>query len=104
MYRGTRTSTASPFHVFLAKTWGGVIWGWIIYNFVFHNEHVFGHYVDPDPNLWTDEYLGIPPDEEGLAPFNPNPRSIQIPGVHRIPFHFNPYLIEQRYGENPFKF
>ncbi|KAL0280920.1 UNVERIFIED_CONTAM: hypothetical protein PYX00_002072 [Menopon gallinae] len=47
---------------------GTFMWGWIIYHFINDFDHITGEYVTPDPSLWTDEELGIPPDSAGPAP------------------------------------
>lgn len=41
------------------------IWGNIFYSFWYQPELALGHilYQPPDPSLWTDEDLGIPPDD-----------------------------------------
>lgn len=44
------------------------MWGCIIYHFINDLDLITGEYNTPDPNLWTDEELGIPPDSEGPAP------------------------------------
>ncbi|XP_045195249.2 NADH dehydrogenase [ubiquinone] 1 beta subcomplex subunit 2, mitochondrial-like [Mercenaria mercenaria] len=38
------------------------------YNFYHHPEHVTGHYPKMEPSKWTDEELGIPPDDEDIYP------------------------------------
>ncbi|KAK6168751.1 hypothetical protein SNE40_019935 [Patella caerulea] len=44
---------------------GVFLWYWILYGLYREPEHIIGHYVLPDTSKWTDEELGIPPDEEG---------------------------------------
>lgn len=41
------------------------LWAWISYNFWYDPEFVFGHpdFEMSNPALWTDEELGIPPDD-----------------------------------------
>lgn len=40
-------------------------WTYWFYS-LYQDPHVFtGHFHFPDPDLWTDEELGIPPDSEG---------------------------------------
>ncbi|XP_029048966.1 NADH dehydrogenase (ubiquinone) 1 beta subcomplex, 2, 8kDa [Osmia lignaria lignaria] len=41
----------------------GIGWWWILYSFWHHSDHVFGEFEYPHPDDWTDEELGIPPDE-----------------------------------------
>jgi hypothetical protein len=40
-------------------------WFWIFYNFWYDPDMLLGHpsYQPPNPELWTDEELGIPPDD-----------------------------------------
>ncbi|EFN67227.1 NADH dehydrogenase [ubiquinone] 1 beta subcomplex subunit 2, mitochondrial [Camponotus floridanus] len=49
--------------VYAAEAIGGVLWWWVLW----HLWHDFGHIVGevpyPDPSKWTDEELGIPPDD-----------------------------------------
>ncbi|XP_071494184.1 NADH dehydrogenase [ubiquinone] 1 beta subcomplex subunit 2, mitochondrial-like [Diadema antillarum] len=40
------------------------MWFWILWRFYHEPEDVFGHFEYPDPSKWTDEELGIPPDDE----------------------------------------
>merc|ERR1712241_1254715 len=38
-------------------------WGWVTWHILTEPEHVFGEFNTPDPKEWTDEELGIPPDD-----------------------------------------
>ena len=42
-----------------------ILWAWMSYNLWYDPEMVFGHpdYELPNTELWTDEELGIPPDD-----------------------------------------
>jgi hypothetical protein len=40
-----------------------IVWWWIFYNLWAHWENVVGHFPYPDTSKWTDEELGIPPDD-----------------------------------------
>lgn len=43
-----------------------IFWTYL-FSMLFHDPGVItGHYFPPDPNTFTDEQLGIPPDDEGL--------------------------------------
>ncbi|XP_056367275.1 NADH dehydrogenase [ubiquinone] 1 beta subcomplex subunit 2, mitochondrial [Oenanthe melanoleuca] len=42
----------------------GFMWFWILWQFWHNSEMVLGHFPYPDPSAWTDEELGIPPDDE----------------------------------------
>ncbi|XP_028745169.1 NADH dehydrogenase [ubiquinone] 1 beta subcomplex subunit 2, mitochondrial [Peromyscus leucopus] len=41
-----------------------LMWFWILWRFWHDSDAVLGHFSYPDPSQWTDEELGIPPDEE----------------------------------------
>ncbi|NXS97218.1 NDUB2 dehydrogenase, partial [Jacana jacana] len=42
----------------------GFMWFWILWHFWHSSDMVLGHFPYPDPAAWTDEELGIPPDDE----------------------------------------
>ncbi|XP_028929066.1 NADH dehydrogenase [ubiquinone] 1 beta subcomplex subunit 2, mitochondrial [Ornithorhynchus anatinus] len=50
--------------VFQAELWSGVMWFWILWRFWHDSDAVLGHFPYPDASQWTDEELGIPPDDE----------------------------------------
>ncbi|XP_006861236.1 PREDICTED: NADH dehydrogenase [ubiquinone] 1 beta subcomplex subunit 2, mitochondrial [Chrysochloris asiatica] len=50
--------------VILAEFLSGTMWFWILWRFWHESDAVLGHFPYPDPSKWTDEELGIPPDEE----------------------------------------
>ena len=39
-------------------------WFWMSYRFFQEPDHVLGHFKFPNPKKWTDEELGIPPEDE----------------------------------------
>ncbi|VDI54890.1 uncharacterized protein LOC143047691 [Mytilus galloprovincialis] len=39
------------------------MWFWIFYKCITDYGHLMPHFKIPDPNQWTDEELGIPPDD-----------------------------------------
>ncbi|CAO2644286.1 NADH dehydrogenase [ubiquinone] 1 beta subcomplex subunit 2, mitochondrial [Lemmus lemmus] len=41
-----------------------LMWFWILWRFWHDSDAVLGHFSYPDPSQWTDEELGIPPDDE----------------------------------------
>lgn len=43
-------------------TGGLVIW-WVLYRSFYDYQHITGHWFPPDVSKWTDEELGIPPDD-----------------------------------------
>ncbi|PNJ51976.1 NADH dehydrogenase [ubiquinone] 1 beta subcomplex subunit 2, mitochondrial isoform X1 [Pongo abelii] len=50
--------------VFQSEFFSGLMWFWILWRFWHDSEEVLGHFPYPDPSKWTDEELGIPPDDE----------------------------------------
>ncbi|XP_051248245.1 NADH dehydrogenase [ubiquinone] 1 beta subcomplex subunit 2, mitochondrial [Dicentrarchus labrax] len=43
---------------------GGFMWFWILWHLWHDTDAVTGHFPWPDASQWTDEELGIPPDDE----------------------------------------
>lgn len=41
-----------------------VMWWWIIWHLYWDWGHIVGEFDYPDTSKWTDEELGIPPDDE----------------------------------------
>ncbi|XP_034258651.1 NADH dehydrogenase [ubiquinone] 1 beta subcomplex subunit 2, mitochondrial [Pantherophis guttatus] len=52
------------FAVVIGEASSGLMWFWILWRFWHDPDEVLGHFPFPDPSLWTDEELGIPPDDE----------------------------------------
>ncbi|XP_074123840.1 NADH dehydrogenase [ubiquinone] 1 beta subcomplex subunit 2, mitochondrial [Sminthopsis crassicaudata] len=50
--------------VFQANLLSATMWFWILWRFWHDSDAVLGHFPYPDPSQWTDEELGIPPDEK----------------------------------------
>ncbi|XP_071071414.1 NADH dehydrogenase [ubiquinone] 1 beta subcomplex subunit 2, mitochondrial [Dasypus novemcinctus] len=50
--------------VIQAEFFSAVMWFWIFWRFWHDSDAVLGHFPYPDPSQWTDEELGIPPDDE----------------------------------------
>lgn len=46
-----------------AEIAGGLAWWWFLYRMYYDYSHITGHWEYPDPSKWTDEELGIPPDD-----------------------------------------
>ncbi|MPC47563.1 NADH dehydrogenase [ubiquinone] 1 beta subcomplex subunit 2, mitochondrial-like [Portunus trituberculatus] len=61
-----RTAPAAPSKTVTrrAEIVSSIMWWWILYHFMTDYEHITGEFAYPDPSLWTDEELGIPPDDE----------------------------------------
>ncbi|XP_020279989.1 NADH dehydrogenase [ubiquinone] 1 beta subcomplex subunit 2, mitochondrial-like [Pseudomyrmex gracilis] len=51
--------------IIAAEIFGGFMWWWILWHFWHDFGHIVGEFPYPDPSEWTDEELGIPPDEDG---------------------------------------
>ncbi|XP_066580508.1 NADH dehydrogenase [ubiquinone] 1 beta subcomplex subunit 2, mitochondrial [Amia ocellicauda] len=49
---------------FQAELLSGFMWFWILWHFWHDPDAVLGHFPWPDASQWTDEELGIPPEEE----------------------------------------
>lgn len=49
---------------FQSELISGVMWFWILWHCWHDPEAVLGHFPWPDASQWTDEELGIPPDDE----------------------------------------
>ncbi|XP_008108737.1 NADH dehydrogenase [ubiquinone] 1 beta subcomplex subunit 2, mitochondrial [Anolis carolinensis] len=47
-----------------AEVLSSLMWFWILWKFWHDPDAVLGHFPYPDPSQWTDEELGIPPDDE----------------------------------------
>ncbi|XP_067392277.1 NADH dehydrogenase [ubiquinone] 1 beta subcomplex subunit 2, mitochondrial [Emydura macquarii macquarii] len=55
--------TLSGWPVIRGELLSSFMWFWILWNFWHSSEAVLGHFPYPDPSEWTDEELGIPPDD-----------------------------------------
>jgi len=42
----------------------GVIYWWVLWNFYTDWRHLVGEFIWPEQSGWSDEHLGIPPDDE----------------------------------------
>uniref|UniRef100_A0A8B9P7D1 NADH dehydrogenase [ubiquinone] 1 beta subcomplex subunit 2, mitochondrial n=1 Tax=Apteryx owenii TaxID=8824 RepID=A0A8B9P7D1_APTOW len=49
--------------VIRSEALAGFMWFWILWHFWHSSDMVLGHFPYPDPAAWTDEELGIPPDD-----------------------------------------
>ncbi|XP_015600501.1 NADH dehydrogenase [ubiquinone] 1 beta subcomplex subunit 2, mitochondrial [Cephus cinctus] len=50
--------------VLAAEFLGGLTWWWILYHLYHDFGHIVGEFPYPVPEEWTDEELGIPPEDE----------------------------------------
>ncbi|XP_046393524.1 NADH dehydrogenase [ubiquinone] 1 beta subcomplex subunit 2, mitochondrial-like [Ischnura elegans] len=62
-YRKSSTVTSTK-GIYLAEFVGGFMWWWILWHLWHEPEHLTGEFAYPDPSKWTDQELGIPPDDE----------------------------------------
>ncbi|CEF63333.1 Hypothetical protein SRAE_1000159500 [Strongyloides ratti] len=46
----------------ITKLISGLLWFWFSYHMYYHSGHIFGHWYMPYLDEFTDEELGIPPD------------------------------------------
>ncbi|XP_061767970.1 NADH dehydrogenase [ubiquinone] 1 beta subcomplex subunit 2, mitochondrial [Nerophis ophidion] len=49
---------------FMAELISSGMWFWILWHCWHDPDAVLGHFPWPDTSAWTDEELGIPPDDE----------------------------------------
>ncbi|XP_011695933.1 PREDICTED: NADH dehydrogenase [ubiquinone] 1 beta subcomplex subunit 2, mitochondrial-like isoform X2 [Wasmannia auropunctata] len=49
--------------VYTAEFFGGIMWWWVLWHFWHDFGHIVGEFPYPDPSMWTDKELGIPPDD-----------------------------------------
>ncbi|XP_056878360.1 NADH dehydrogenase [ubiquinone] 1 beta subcomplex subunit 2, mitochondrial isoform X2 [Takifugu flavidus] len=49
---------------FESELLSGAMWFWILWHLWHDPDAVLGHFPWPDASQWTDEELGIPPDDE----------------------------------------
>ncbi|CAI9542894.1 unnamed protein product [Staurois parvus] len=61
-YRQLKQGNKSQF--IQSEMLGGFMWFWLLWHFWHEPSTVFGHFPYPDPSKWTDEELGIPPEDE----------------------------------------
>ncbi|XP_004629096.1 NADH dehydrogenase [ubiquinone] 1 beta subcomplex subunit 2, mitochondrial [Octodon degus] len=61
-YRECSQPTRSE--VIQAEVLSSAMWFWILWRFWHDSDAVLGHFPYPDPSQWTDEELGILPDDE----------------------------------------
>ncbi|CAD6215932.1 GSCOCG00004234001-RA-CDS [Cotesia congregata] len=54
---------ASKAEMIAAHTVGGVTWWWILWHLWHDWGHIVGEFPYPEPTEWTDQELGIPPDD-----------------------------------------
>ncbi|XP_022442179.1 NADH dehydrogenase [ubiquinone] 1 beta subcomplex subunit 2, mitochondrial-like [Delphinapterus leucas] len=50
--------------VIKAEFFSATMWFWILWRFGHDSDAALGHFPYPDPSQWTDEELGILPDDE----------------------------------------
>ncbi|XP_043489532.1 NADH dehydrogenase [ubiquinone] 1 beta subcomplex subunit 2, mitochondrial-like [Polistes fuscatus] len=63
-YREDTTNEKSKkYYLRAAEICGGIAWWWFLYRMWHDHLHLVGHFDYPDPSKWTDEELGIPPDD-----------------------------------------
>ncbi|KAM0731962.1 NADH dehydrogenase [ubiquinone] 1 beta subcomplex subunit 2, mitochondrial [Formica fusca] len=65
-YHGTYRGQIPPVEkiwLYGAEIMGGVMWWWVLWHFWHDFGHIVGEFPYPDPSKWTDEELGIPPDD-----------------------------------------
>ncbi|KAM9846203.1 NADH dehydrogenase [ubiquinone] 1 beta subcomplex subunit 2, mitochondrial [Aulostomus maculatus] len=61
-YRGYPHVAKTP--MILSEVISSAMWFWIFWHMWHDSDAVFGHFPWPDASKWTDEELGVPPDDE----------------------------------------
>ncbi|XP_067119617.1 NADH dehydrogenase [ubiquinone] 1 beta subcomplex subunit 2, mitochondrial-like [Centruroides vittatus] len=51
-------------NVILAEIIGGLAWWWVLWHLWHEWGHIVGEFPYPEPSKWTDEELGILPEDE----------------------------------------
>ena len=82
------------------------VWAWVMYHFFYEGHELYAkHYPTPDVAVLSDEHLGIPPDEEGLAPTKKWVKTIEVRFATPTLAGYPKALLEDRLGDSgPFKF
>ena len=63
-YRQGPPDSSHPAYVrYGAPVVAGLMWWWVMWHLWHEPEHITGEFPEPDPKLWTDKELGIPPDD-----------------------------------------
>ncbi|XP_053213874.1 uncharacterized protein LOC128397211 [Panonychus citri] len=81
------------------------MWTWVFYHFYYEGHELYSKpYADPRTDLLSNEYLGIPPDDEGLAPEKKWVRTTAIPYAHFNLYYYPKSLLVSGFNdEGPFK-
>uniref|UniRef100_A0A224Y2Y0 Putative nadh dehydrogenase n=1 Tax=Panstrongylus lignarius TaxID=156445 RepID=A0A224Y2Y0_9HEMI len=53
----------STFQIVGSNILAGLMWWWILWHMWHEPDHVLGEFPYPKPSKWTNEELGIPPDD-----------------------------------------
>ncbi|XP_057325651.1 NADH dehydrogenase [ubiquinone] 1 beta subcomplex subunit 2, mitochondrial-like [Microplitis mediator] len=49
--------------IICAELVGGIMWWWVLWHLWHDWGHIVGEFPYPEPSEWTDQELGIPPDD-----------------------------------------
>ncbi|XP_005097711.1 NADH dehydrogenase [ubiquinone] 1 beta subcomplex subunit 2, mitochondrial [Aplysia californica] len=63
LYRAHLVKDPPAIH-YVGEAMSFFLWYWILYHCYFEFDHLVPDHVYPDPSKFTDEELGIPPDDE----------------------------------------
>lgn len=50
--------------LYAAEVFGGFMWWWVLWHLWHDFGHIVGEFPYPDTSKWTDEELGVPPDDD----------------------------------------
>ncbi|KAF7993612.1 hypothetical protein HCN44_010207 [Aphidius gifuensis] len=64
MYRDVKEAPRKD--VWMAEISTGIMWWWVLWHMWHDWGHIVGEFDYPDPSKWTNEELGIPPDDVDL--------------------------------------
>nr|BAN20792.1 NADH dehydrogenase [Riptortus pedestris] len=53
----------TKFQIIGANALGGFMWWWVLWHLWHEPDHITGEFPWPDTKKWTNEELGIPPDD-----------------------------------------
>ncbi|KAF2880443.1 hypothetical protein ILUMI_25721 [Ignelater luminosus] len=62
-YRSATPPETDKRIIYIAEAVGGFAWWWMLWHLWTQFDHITGEFEYPDPRKWSDEELGIPPEE-----------------------------------------
>ena len=62
-YRGVGAEAGSPYKEKITDVLYTIFWTYVCYMMITKYDHIIGEWEYPDTSAWTDEELGVPPDD-----------------------------------------